>query len=263
MTCNEGCREDPDTLCHVGGIPIAWRGRCVSYSIQHDVPPNIGYQAAKAAIDTSFRTWQDVVCPGTSLAPSISAVGEGFSPVTCAHVEYNRAQSNANIIVFRDESLTDEKGNHPLALTTVTFNVRTGDIYDADMEIDSALVSSGTSGPYDLQAVVTHEAGHFMGLAHSMEPGATMVEFYDPHMRGLGPDDIAGICTAYPPDRSAGQCDPNPRQGFSPECALDPIVGQGCSVAARAGHATARDWALALALSAAVTAAARRRRSPA
>jgi hypothetical protein len=118
------------------------------------------------------------------------------------------------------------------------------------MEINTPLL--GTTGPgrapYDLQSVVTHEAGHFFGLAHSKQAGATMLSTYDPLMRSLSADDVAGICTVYPPDRPTGACDPTPRQGFSPECAMDPTVGGGCSMTPR--RAGARTFLPLLALGA-------------
>jgi Matrixin len=260
-TCDAPCQTDPDTSCPIGGIPIRWPARCVSYSVNADVPPSIGFAAAQATIDASFRSWQTVVCPGTT-APASITVSNAFGPAICDHVEYNRDQPNANVILFRDESWTYENAATALALTTVTFNTRTGDIYDVDMEINTPLLGSGAPlafGNYDLQSVVTHEAGHFLGLAHSEQPGATMLRSYDPRMRSLGADDIAGICTIYPPDRSTGRCDPTPRQGFSPECAIDPSYGGGCS--ATPGRARWPAAAIGLALGAWIV--RRRRRSAA
>jgi hypothetical protein len=86
---------------------------------------------------------------------------------------------------------------------------------------------------YDLQSIVTHEAGHFLGLAHSLVPTSTMVAQYTSGtqtFRMLDPDDGAGICAVFPPDAPA-QCDVAPRQGFSPACGIFPS-GEGgkCSL---------------------------------
>src|SRR5689334_23648589 len=47
--------------------------------------------------------------------------------------EYNQNRGNTNLIVFRDDGWPYEGSSNTLALTTVTYNLDTGEIYDADM----------------------------------------------------------------------------------------------------------------------------------
>ena len=68
----------------------------------------------------------------------------------------------------------------------------------------------GVGEGIDLQTVVTHEVGHFIGLAHGREPNTIMAA----HLcdsgdrcardrvssRRLAVDDIAAVCALYPPD---------------------------------------------------------------
>jgi hypothetical protein len=84
---------------------------------------------------------------------------------------------------------------------------------------------------YDFASVATHEAGHFLGIAHSDVPGATMYARYDQgqtSMRYVSPDDVEGICTVYRPDgdravlngkiTQAPGCNPTPRGGYDVQC---------------------------------------------
>jgi hypothetical protein len=91
--------------------------------------------------------------------------------------------------------------------------------------------------------VLTHEAGHFLGLSHSIDNSATMKPVYDPvrdgeSFRSLAPDDVAGICAIYPPDRKASTDSCDNRHGFSPQCGADqppPDDSKACSLNTRQG----------------------------
>ena len=64
-----------------------------------------------------------------------------------------------------------------MALTTVTFNPKTGEIYDADMELNSAdnpITVGDQEIVFDLHSIVQHESGHTLGLAHSAFDSDTM-----------------------------------------------------------------------------------------
>ena len=166
-------------------------------------------------------------------------------------------------LIFRDRSWphTSAMGLGSavtLALTTVTYDVQKGDIYDADIEVNSVLPNAFTtsdapgSTDIDLLSVLTHEVGHFFGLAHSAEQ-ATMFPDYTKGTTGirtLKPDDMAAICAAYPPGRHpVGECSGLPRHGFAPEC-VDQQTYVKCGVAP---GATGVGSAAALALIAGLT----------
>ena len=247
---------------------MVWAGSCLSYSVQRDGSPSISRDELSQATEAAFRAWQEAQCPSTGAPPSI-AVSDAFGPAICGRVEYNPRQANANIIVIRES--WEEGARNVLALTTTSFSTVTGELFDADIEVNgSQPISAGPLEPnfFDLQSILTHEAGHFFGIAHSnrglpdCRNGATMCPHYVPGIddfQTLDEDDVAAICTVFPPERNAPACDPRPHLGFSPECGLDPMTGAGCSLAVSAGRWSARGvTAFALALGVAV---ARRRRT--
>jgi hypothetical protein len=163
------------------------------------------------------------------------------------------------------------------------------------MNIDPGFVVPGTKNGdghtpdvYDLQNSLTHEFGHFIGLAHTcFSPayaGATVdgnglprpiddqkrsvpdcgaadlppavtnaVMFYNPtyletSKRTLSSDDVAAVCAIYAPTM------------FHEACALDTSPAPGCAVATRAGARGHRGAVLALAAATFVALARRRRR---
>jgi hypothetical protein len=166
--------------------------------------------------------------------PSFRFVNKGA--VDCHKAEYNQESGNANNFMFRDDAWPYTNQLDTLALTTVTYNIETAEIYDADVEINTAQATFTTSDEpdrheADLDSVVTHEVGHFLGLAHSEIDAATMrgigYELGTTGLRTLASDDIQGICEIYPPGESIGSaCEP--RHGFSGECGTK---DEGCALA--------------------------------
>lgn len=95
-----------------------------------------------------------------------------------------------------------------LAATLTGYYVsQTGDdrIYDADIYTNTAqpLYSSreaGCSGEYDVDSIMTHEAGHLIGIGHSNVSGATMypsISACNTAPRSLAADDIAARDDLY------------------------------------------------------------------
>jgi hypothetical protein len=242
-TC-PSCSVNPLTSCIDQGELLAWPSACVSYALTRAASRQVNLTDAKILAARAFQAWQSVICPGTTSPPSIVAT-DAFGIADCSIHEYNRGAGNANIIVFRDDSWEHQDAD-ALALTSTTFNERTGDILDADIEINATvpLTTIGDVPPtgYDLLSILTHEAGHFLGLAHSPNPTATMYPYYrqgTADWRTPSDDDIAGICTIYPPDRAALPCDFTPPGGFASVCALAVTKG-GCSMAH--GSSTSGVW---------------------
>lgn len=221
---------DGEPSC-AAGQPLQWPLRCVGLSLHEVASRQVPYADFEKATHAAFDAWNNADCGGAP--PSISVVFLG--PIGCGKREFNQGKGNANIVLFREDSWPYQGSGSVLALTTITFGVTSGTIFDADLEINAAspgivLTTSDESPKIDLQSILTHEAGHFLGMAHSLKQGATMFPSYAPGsllFRDLSDDDVAGICAAYPPDRSAGACDPRAAStnsaGFSARCTGDDI----------------------------------------
>lgn len=243
--------------CWTNGFPLFWRNSCVSYSIQKLASRQVAYDDAANAFSRAFTKWTGSTCPSENVGRSrVSIDVRDLGPVECPEVDYNQSGGNQNVIVFRDDKWPHGDTANTLALTTVTFNPNTGEIYDADMEINTkerkvTLVDPVPKDGYDFESIVTHEAGHFLGLAHSGDSLAAMYANYVPGataMRNLTSDDVAGICSIYRPDGTrvvldekitkGPSCDPTPRHGFIRECAAPKTSGcLGNTVAPAGTHA--------------------------
>ena len=250
------------------GVELHWPSPCVSFDLQQDASAHVSLDAATAVFHQAFATWTAADC-ASSGSPRISLVDMG--PVACAKHEYSQTQGNANIIMFRDAAWTHGGTGSTLALTTVTFNLDTGEIYDADMELNSAqadFTTGDTNVQFDLLSVATHECGHFLGLSHSPLPEATMYADYKPHstsLRLLDQDDVSAICATYPPgDAIPASCDATPRHGFSSTCASattgDTTTSGCCAVAPGKGGSDGAGALSLLALGALFVGGRRRRR---
>ncbi len=253
-TCEGSCPIDGNG-CKAAGMPLFWRSQCVGFSLDAHGTVNLPFEEVKPVLLEAFQSWGSGLPCGTEPASFVfSYSGE----VSCQRAEINRSGGNANIVLFQDSKWIYSGVDNTLAKTTVTYDNETGEIVDADMEINFANNQFVTSGvdehTYDMLAVVTHEVGHFIGIDHSNVEGATMESRYDPgstSLRSLEDDDLAALCTVYPPGRDA-PCDTTPYKGFSrlcseehtPETSVPDPLG-GCSLGAPSSSASR--WGAALA----------------
>lgn len=267
--------------CFTEGLPLFWRGACVSYDVNRAAASYIPLSVAQNIIDTAFATWSNTTCGADGTPIGITA--KNLGPVDCATPFYDKyGGPNQNLIVFREDAWPYSDAMNTLGLTTVSFDYDTGEIYDADIEINATSKNLSTdmivpSDGYDLLSVVTHEAGHFFGLAHTPVTDATMYPSYRPgssSLRVLHDDDRAGICAIYPnvnersvdPSVSANgvlaatPCDPTPRHGFTAGCQQPPPKEEsGCAASPKSSSSGAGVLGVLVALASAYL--GRRRRS--
>ncbi len=217
-TCTGSCDRDL-AGCKLSGEPLAWPGLCVGFSLQKDGTVNLPMDQVRPVIEDAFVAWSDLDCAGGKSSIAFSELAD----VSCHQSEFNKDGSNANVILFQDTKWRFHSEGDTLAKTTVTFDAESGTILDADLEMNFAfneLTIGDDHIVYDLQSIVTHEIGHFIGIDHSDDYDATMYAGYDEGtttIRTLEVDDIEAACTIYPPNRG-GECKSAPKGGLGDAC---------------------------------------------
>ena len=230
-TGGKECPTDEDG-CPTSGESLYWPAQCISYAFNRLGTQDLDPEETRAVIRKTFQAWSDVDC-GNGKSSSMTFIER--EPVVCKKSQYNKTGPNLNVVLFQDDDWKYRGIDGTLAKTSVTYNDETGEIYDADIEVNTAnnfvtITDDPNKIQYDLQAIMTHEVGHFIGIAHSPDPGAVMFASYSPGsttQRKLHPDDVKAVCTIYPPGLDQ-EC-MEPRGGFSARCD-DPESGGICAV---------------------------------
>ena len=218
-----------------GGEPIAlhWPEGDTHYVLDSDSPHGVSAADGEAAVRASFDAWATVGC---------SYFGLSFDgQVDHPEVGYNGNSDNTNVVAYVEHDWKGKRSTQ--AITLLTFGCNDGVILDADILVNADNFRFTTDPENDdddrrdLQNVLTHEAGHFVGFAHSPDPTSTMfatVTADETQKRDLTDFDRAGMCVAYPADRG-------------PLAVKVPGIA-GCSVVAGGSHGGNRGLATGLAL---------------
>ena len=240
-----------------GGHCLGWPAGTVEFRENVNGAPGTG-DAGFAAMERSLATWeaQMEACGNLMLrmGPRTTTRVTGFNSANGA--------SNENVLLFRTQLCSqvvqsgdaclaqDNCGNvhdcwdfaaGTLAVTTTTYNPRTGKMYDADLEMNATVhlfttvdsppcgnIDAPTCVSTDVQNTVTHELGHALGLAHSPDPRSTMfagAERGETSKRVLDDGSMEFVCTAYHSGGPTLDCDGTPidLSDDPPSCASTPM----------------------------------------
>jgi hypothetical protein len=268
-----------------GSICLWWRPRQLSYLVNDFSAPapaspatGVCAQPAQvyAAVDASFATWTQAGSAAGAPCTDLKLVGAGRTG------SIQTGNDGQNLVVWRHGPCSvvaagdgclgshtcadkfncwehEDLGSQIIALTTTSYRVSTGEILDADMELNaweptagsgyyftcvnppaSTCTSSGQAGCIrtDVENTVTHEAGHFLGLAHATMLDATMYAGAvagETSKRTLAQDDVDGICSIYPAGKPTANCIDGPCPAPCTAPASSGGGGCGCRTAGGEG----------------------------
>jgi AcrR family transcriptional regulator len=177
------------------GHPVHWTRDLVQFVIQAGGDPSIHDGSDLTAARLAFQAWE--------LPESRLRFRERTDAATRARTDW--ASDDVHMVVWDTQNTTGffDDASGLVAVTPLDFDPRTGELLDADIIVDARRGAATSTDPrdYDLQAILTHEVGHFLGLDHSAVASSTMdprVDFGDTLARSLEHDDRAAVAALYP-----------------------------------------------------------------
>lgn len=231
-TCDpklEDCRVD-ENGCTRTGAPLTWRTLPITYRFHAKGSKQLDRREAREAVRAAFARWSFVACGNGKRTSLRFEEGEDISMTMPADPHHPAAQHFG--IYFRDDEWTATDSDATLALTTQSFKKINGWVEQSDIEVNTAtaaFTTTDTAAGIDLQAVIAHEVGHYIGLAHSQDPDSIMVDAYcksgercgngKVDARKLSFDDENAVCALFPPEGISGVTYEEPDEGG---CAVAP-----------------------------------------
>lgn len=215
------CSRVADSDGSESGASLSWNTRDLHFALHPDGTNDIPDDGELGVLRESFQAWAEL-----ELGSDATACSDDISTtdITFSEDDYNGADlvgynflkptENQNLLIFHDSTWPHgAQAMAIIALTTTTYNVLTGEIFDADIEFNSAYFNftiTNRTASTDLKNTAVHEIGHFIGLGHSTLDESTMyasAPFGETKKRDLACDDRAAVVFKYPSEEANGYCE--------------------------------------------------------
>jgi hypothetical protein len=171
----------------LGGKTLNWSSNTISYNIHTAGSDDISDNSHIPAIEHAFQSWSDVS-------------GSNINLVRGADTASGSTGGSGHTITFDETNSSGffPSGSGIVAITPISYMLADGRITDADILFNGnqfAFSTDQTPGTFDVQDILTHEVGHFIGLDHSPVVSGTMWPYVSQTQwlhRSLSQDDEAG-----------------------------------------------------------------------
>lgn len=203
------------------GPSLHWKNRTVVMNPSLPEGSTMSSEMLLSAMNWAAEAWSKSADSDFKIVigPPVSQRWIGF--------DWSNKSPNYNIVTVREPTKQDFYGEwmHAagvVALTSITYIQRTGEIVDADIEInlaqhdfDDCLQRRGSCGrSFDLTSTLTHEFGHVLGLDHpeeSFENARRTTMFAQSSAgeitkRWPSADDVFGLNFLYPLGQPSPDC---------------------------------------------------------
>ena len=278
------CAAAAPARAYVRGVndeqrPLFWATNCELVTVYPNGWTGLDETTIATSVAAAAAAWgSTVTCPASASAAAGSPSFEIVVSLAPPGARGVAALDYKNSVVFVQSDWEAD----PLALALTTRSVDSaGRLLDRDVEVnvsrpdvvwaalDPQVPAAGSNGRevYDLQTVLTHELGHFIGLAHTCTGGGSTdsasdmpadpvddqgravplcddkeatndpaayasvmwytVTPFSAAKRSLTPDDVRAVCELYPPSPSATCSLNQPNDG----CSCDHAVGRPSAAA--------------------------------
>jgi Matrixin len=227
-----GSTCDGDTLALETKCPTKrWAQMPIPVRFHYKYSSKLIVNETKRALRAAMNRWSDVICKnGEQTSLRFQELPETLIDKPLVDEQTERLPGKGTEpfgIYFRETGWDLQSKREQIAITHLFTGATDPNVKDADMVINSSnFVFALDEDPdetakfkalgderVDLEAAITHEFGHYIGLAHSSEPLTIMaaskcgvvercVADQQVIARRLREDDELAVCTLYPPIRA-------------------------------------------------------------